>query len=244
MSDDWDFYPRLVDGAPASIYVDLGIVRRAPIPSHGHMAYVRLRMKSPRPDGLSSAEDYDALIALEDSILPDLEGNANSIFVGRNTSNGYRDFYFYTPDGDQFLRMANGVFLRFPDYSFEAGSRPDESWSTYLNFLFPPEKEMQIIGNRRVCENLKRHGDALAEARQIDHRVYLPTQEAAKQFSVAIATKNFSLINSEVMDDGQWFVDFQRTDRPREIDAIVIDLLEQCHAHGGRYDGWGCSVVN
>jgi uncharacterized protein (TIGR01619 family) len=243
MSDNWDFYQCLVDGAPASIFVDLGIAREAPRTTHGHLAYVRLQMRSPRLDGLSSAEEFQDLGALEDAMVPYLMKAANSIFVGRNTSNGNRDFYFFAADGEQFQKAAQDVFLRFPDYKMETGSRPDAAWSAYFNFLFPPERELQMIGNRRVCENLKKHGDALVDARNIDHRVYLPTEEAAKRFSHALGAENFSLINSERNEDGRWFVDFQRVDKQSEIDVIVSGLLEQCSELGGSYDGWGCTVI-
>jgi len=54
MSENWDFYGLQVDGQPASIFVDLGIVQSAPIPSHPAMGYLRLIMRQPREDGLSS----------------------------------------------------------------------------------------------------------------------------------------------------------------------------------------------
>lgn len=98
MTNDWDFYALRVDGQPASIFVDLGVEPEAPMSSHPHMAYVRLYMNQPRPDGLSSRDEYDALIdiekALESKLCNDQVG-----YVGRNTSGGCRDFYFYASLG-------------------------------------------------------------------------------------------------------------------------------------------------
>src|SRR5690606_18463753 len=96
MSVDWDFYLCRVDGDPASIFVDLGLARDAPVNDRPHMAYVRVYMQSPRPDGLSSQEEFDALVRLENSLTSALSADNATIYVGRNTSGGCRDFYFYT----------------------------------------------------------------------------------------------------------------------------------------------------
>lgn len=54
MSNDWDFYSCRVDDKPASIFVDLGIGGDAPLSGQPYMTFVRLFMRAPRPDGLSS----------------------------------------------------------------------------------------------------------------------------------------------------------------------------------------------
>jgi hypothetical protein len=58
MSDDWDFYPLLVDDQAASIFVDLGIAKIAPIRTHPTMSYLRVIMQRPREDGLASRSVY------------------------------------------------------------------------------------------------------------------------------------------------------------------------------------------
>jgi hypothetical protein len=61
MSNDWDFYSCRVDDKPASIFVDLGIRRDVPLSGRPYMAFVRLFMRAPRPDGLSSQEEFEDL---------------------------------------------------------------------------------------------------------------------------------------------------------------------------------------
>ena len=65
MSDDWDFYFLRVDDQPASIFVDLGIRKKAPLGSHPTMGYLEAPMRRPRQDGLSSQDEFDDLVALE-----------------------------------------------------------------------------------------------------------------------------------------------------------------------------------
>jgi len=61
MSDDWDFYFCRVDDKPASIFLDLGIEKEAPVYGFSVMAYVRIRMQAKRDDGLSSPSAYTQL---------------------------------------------------------------------------------------------------------------------------------------------------------------------------------------
>jgi Family of unknown function (DUF695) len=60
---------------------------------------VRLTFKDPRPDGLSSSEEYPALVAAEDALqaLVDAHG---SIYVGRVTVAGHRYFHIFTSETD------------------------------------------------------------------------------------------------------------------------------------------------
>lgn len=68
MNADWDFYALLVDDQPASIFVDFALASMAPITEAPIMFYVSVRMRAPRPDGLSSQEEFDELIAVERSL--------------------------------------------------------------------------------------------------------------------------------------------------------------------------------
>ena len=105
MSNDWDFYSLRVDGEPASIFVDLGISKDAPIRSQATMGYLRVLMLRPREDGLSSRDEFDDLIALEDHVTAKVIENGAAVFVGRNTSSGNRDFYFYVADSANFEKV-------------------------------------------------------------------------------------------------------------------------------------------
>jgi hypothetical protein len=125
MSDDWDFYSLRVDNLPASIFVDLGIGKEAPIRTHGAMAYLRLPMLHPRRDGLSSEEEFDDLIAIEDQLVPKVAQEGTAIFVGRNTSGGNRDFYFYVADTERFEHAIQLAMQQFPSYEYETGTRED-----------------------------------------------------------------------------------------------------------------------
>ncbi len=182
MSNDWDFYSCRVDDKPASIFVDLGIRRDVPLSGRPYMAFVRLFMRAPRPDGLSSQEEFEDLIRVEDQVTAALAAGNAATYVGRNTSGGCRDFYFYTKDPSNWTRSASSALAEIPEYKYEAGSRLDKGWTTYLEFLYPSPEDMERIQNRRVCESLQKNGDALSEPREIDHWAYFPDEDSRARF--------------------------------------------------------------
>jgi uncharacterized protein (TIGR01619 family) len=242
MSDHWDFYPLLVDSEPASIYLDLGIAQSAPIKGLADMAYIRVIMREPRPDGLSSQAEFDDLIQVEDSLSEHFGESHDTIYVGRNTSSGNRDFYFYTSNPVAFKALACEAMLKHPSYQYEVGGRPDPEWDVYFGFLYPSPDDLQRMSNRRVIESLESHGDNLTEPRLIDHRAYLPNAAAAAELRAYVSGQGFT-VDEPMIDGGQVVLDFKRSDHPDKIDDVVVQVARRVQELGGEYDGWGCEVV-
>lgn len=243
MSDNWDFYPLLVDSEPASIYVDLGLAGEAPMENQHHMVYVRVFMRQARPDGLSSNDEFDDLIGIEDSLTEIFSGSESTTYVGRNTSSGNRDFYFYTADVAAFEESARAAMADHPEYQFEVGGRPDPEWDVYFGFLYPSPDDRQRVLNRRVVEQLAAHGDNHSEARSIDHFAYLPNATAITELRDFLAGQGFS-VDQPKIDGGSVALCFTRVDRPDKIDDVVVPIAKRIREIGGEYDGWGCEVVD
>jgi len=243
MSDDWDFYPLLVDSEPASIYLDLGLAGDAPIENQPHMSYVRVFMRHARPDGLSSNDEFEALSGVEDSLTEIFSASDDTTYVGRNTSSGNRDFYFYTADPAAFAGSASAAMAGHPQYQFEIGGRPDPDWDVYFGFLYPSPDDLQRILNRRVTEQLADHGDNHSEPRLINHFAYLPNARATAELRDFLAGQDFSVDEPRV-DGGSVGLRFTRSDRPDNIDDVVVPIARRIREVGGDYDGWGCEVVN
>lgn len=148
MSKDWDYYRCRLGNDPASIYVDLGIAAEAPISTHPHSVWLSVAMVRAREDGMSSEEEFDDLLALEDGLTARLHGE-NAIYIGRNTSRGYRVFYYYCAEPEFFTLAAKAAMQRHPTYRYEIGTRTDADWSTYSDFLYPSPADYQRIQNRR-----------------------------------------------------------------------------------------------
>jgi uncharacterized protein (TIGR01619 family) len=247
MSDTWDFYPCRVDDKPASIFVDLGIARDAPMRALPHMAYLRVHMSAPRPDGLSSQAEFAALTALEDRLSAALSDERTTVYVGRNTSNGVRDFYFYTSRPDDWESRVAALMRSSADYRFDCGVREDAEWQTYFRFLYPSKADHQRMKNRRVCEVLTERGDKLTEAREIDHWAYLPSDEARATFVARARSLAFELrCTSEKEKEGERFgaqIFHVARPSPDAIDDVTVRLLALAEELGGDYDGWETPVI-
>jgi len=244
MSDEWDFYLCQVEGELASIFLDLGIAAEAPTSSHSHMGYVSLTMLQPRTDGLSSQEEFEALVAVEDDLTGTIVTGCGAIYVGRNTSAGHRDFYFYAPDSVRFAQAAKDAAARHSAYRCEVGTSPDASWSAYFEFLSPSSDDRQRMMNRHVREALEERGDTLTEKRTIDHRAYFPSGYAAASFATQIEKLGFDVAPAKAMDDGEYAIDFERMDLPDDMDDLTLHLVHLASELAGVYDGWGCTIVS
>lgn len=244
MSDEWNFYESLVNGDPAFIFLDMGIAGSAPLEGYGEQAYVRVRMLHPNVNGLSSRLEYDDLCALEDSVTAEIFRRTSSIYVGRNTSAGNRDFYFYTADSADFEIAAKKAMAAFPTYTFDVGGQADPAWRVYFDFLYPSPISRQQMANRSVVENLAKHGDQLDQPRRIDHMVIFTNSAQCEAFSEFVVQLGYTISEgSPTRYEGEICLEFSNVGKPAEIDDVTIPLFEAALAHGGEFDGWGCNVV-
>lgn len=248
MSDNWDFYFCNIDEKVASIFLDLGIADSAPLKEYQDLAYVRVCMNQPREDGLCSDEETEPLNALEDQLEDRLTADDVAVYVGRSTSDGYRDFFFYATETKNWSSVVDAVMTEFSSYNFEQGSRADDDWVLFFDFLFPSEMNWQVIQNRRVCENLEDKGDSLNEERQINHWAYFPDQESRKAFEEKVLDLGFKLCGHTGAEEDQheFGIHISKLDLPsyETIDDITLPLFDLAKELGGEYDGWTTTVVN
>jgi uncharacterized protein (TIGR01619 family) len=244
MSDEWGVYLLRVDGEPASICLDMGISRSAPLKGFDQRAYIRVEMLHPREDGLSSEAEFEDLCELEEAVTTAIETTTKSVYVGRNTSGGNRDLYFYTADGNAFEAAAKAATVAFPAYSFEIGRRSDPTWRDYFEFLYPSPISRQQMANRSVIENLVKHGDRKDQPRRIDHMVAFTNSAKCEAFSKFLLQHGF-IVNegSPTPFDGEFHLEFYKIGKPDEIDDITGQLFKTAIEHDGEYDGWGCEVI-
>jgi uncharacterized protein (TIGR01619 family) len=247
MSGDWDFYSCHVDDKPASIFVDLDLEHEAPMSHLPYAAYVKLRMNAPRPDGFSSNEEFETLNTIEDALVASLTETSTTLYVGRLTSAGRREFFFYASDVSDWRERVSEFAAMHPGYAFDSGSCEDPDWRCYLEFLRPSPVDRQRIENRRVCFLLEKDGDSLTQAREIDHTACFPTQEARSAFVQCVAERGYRL--KQVVDADQsagvYRAEICRVDLPnlQTIDDITLPLHQLAKELGGTYDGWGTLVI-
>ena len=245
--EDWGFYFSNVDDIIGSFYIDLGLVKVAPLVDKPNLVWFSVNMNNPREDGLSSNEEFETLSAIEDRLQEFINSKHNSIYAGRLTTDGRRDFYFYMGDTTLYDKSISESMVAYPSYTFDFGIKEDRLWESYLNFMYPNPRQFQSIQNRRVIDNLEKNGDPLTKARPVDHWIYFKTESDRADFLEKIKPLKFDIVSG---DEKTSFGDFpyklhiSRIDKVDldSVDDYVLDLWEFANECNGDYDGWETSV--
>jgi len=242
---EWDFYPCGVDGAPASIQVDLSLDagwgdRAAEL---GSTLYVfRLVMGSPGPQGMGSPEE-DAEVAPLFGRLVEVAEGCGARQVGRLRTGGRQELAFMGPAGleDELGRLGLevlGPLGREHDLVYQA----DPTWSWYDSFLYPDPERRRWMRDRRAVQELRDRGHALAKPRRIEHRLLLADREARSAAASDAIELGFGALDprpDEGPDEERVLV-LLRED-PCELDhihGVAMGLSALAARHGGEYDGW------
>lgn len=247
MSEKWDFFLSTRQGKPASIFVDIGIAQEAPRQGYPVRLGVLVKQKSPRPDGLTTKEEADRLWAVEDALVPAVAA-WGGVYVGRMTTDGRRDYFFYAPSSGGFGVMVTRVMEPFA-YSFRAVHAADPDWSYYFRALYPTPRDWQRIMNRHVLENPQRGGDDLSKSRRIFHWLYFSSEANRDLCAEAARGRGFGtrLLPASPKPDNKFPLGLQlhRIDSvaPKAIDDLSMGLLALAQENGGQYDGWETQLV-
>ena len=243
----WDFYQCLVNDKPASIYLNLGLASSAPLARYPELFYLRIPMRQPRADGLSSQEEFDALLQLEDTVVAALSAENSMLYVGRLTSDGCRDLFFYSINDDIDEAVLENSLSAFADYAWEGGLNPDPDWETFFQLLMPSDEQLERIKNRRICDTLADQGEAFSTPREIMHWAYFATEPVALLYAGKVQEAGYQVQDVQQQDDEneRYGVRVSNVGIPshQQIDEYTLPLFRAAAELGGRYDGWESSVI-
>ena len=242
----WDFYQCLVNDKPASIYLNLGLASRAPLAGYPELFYLRIPMCQPREDGLSSQAEFETLNQIEDKVVEALTADNKMIYVGRLTSDGCRDLFFYSSSDDIDEEALELSLSDFSEYAWEGGINPDPDWETYFQLLMPSETQLESIKNRRVCDAMVEKGEVFKTPREIMHWAYFATETAASEYTAKVQAAGYQVLDTQLQDndDERYCVQVRNVGIPshQQIDEFTLPLFQAAVELGGRYDGWESAV--
>jgi len=238
-----------MDDHPASIFVNLGLHADAPIRSKAWRLRVRIHFRNPRPDGLSDSEEAPVLFLIEDALNHQITRECNAITPGRITTRGRREFCYYAETNKNFRSAVTTAMAGFPEYRFQLAEKHDPEWEYYLHVLYPSPEEFERIKNRDLLAVLAKQGDVLTAAREVQHWIYFPSEEARALFRHEASNVGFKVgyeCESDVQGEGHFGLTVLRTQSVEQnlIDETVIELLRLAKRFHGEYDGWETPVVN
>ena len=249
MSDQWEIYLAPVDEMPAMIVVDLGIRDTAPDHDRPILLWMWLTIQAPDENGFETEEEEATLTKIEDTFIDAVEMTTDAIMVGRVTTCGRREFYFYARSDEGFADSIEEAMQEFEDYEFETGSKDDDEWTHYLDVLAPAPEDMHQIYNRRTIEQLVESGDQLKSPRAVDHYASFGTEDHRSSFIKAATDKGYEVLGRNYKEDPDcerpYAVRVQKIS-PVDwdtIDEITFELFELAEDHDGDYDGWDSPVV-
>ena len=251
LPQNWDFFMCRIEGALASIRTNLALIEVAPLEGLTQRLQFYIKMQNPRPDGLSSNEEYPILCDIEDAIGDKAEATG-AVSAGVVKSEGFLELWFYTQNAEALAKTCEEALQAFEGYQSGYNIAEDPEWEDYFGFLYPDEFSYQTMQNRKVLMQLEKNGDKMEVPREIDHFIYF--KEAAQQqaFAKEAEAKGFKVRfnDDEFVEDRKaegkeypYMVEATREDSPLNIDDIVWDLLELASPFEGNYDGWGCANV-
>ena len=249
MSDDWDFYFARVDGAVASIFVDLGVRPDAPVEKRPWLLWVFVTLKSPNAEGLSTNEEAPTLQAMGEVLDANISATCGAQMVGRITGAGRREFYFYSEEPGPLDEAVRTAMNSFPGYEHECGSTLQPDWDQYLRLLYPSTSNLQRMFNRRVLQELAGRGDAHETPRKVDHWLEFPDEAARAACRDTLMAIDFMLedeyLGEEPDDELAHKLVVSRTDSvdSHTINGVTLELARLAQEHGGCYQGWECAVV-
>lgn len=244
MAENWDVYLCSVDDQPAIIYLDLGQLETAPEVKRPWLLRVTIPLRHPEDDGMSGESEADLLYEIEDELFECVAKGLKARYVGRVTTQGRRDFFFYARSAEGFEEAVTQALAEFPDYSFELEDRDDSEWDVYTNLLYPSDLDLQGIETRQVLESMEQNGIDLTVPRTVEHLVSFPSHEARTAFVEQVQPEGFECEEAELDDEiGMEFpygLRIKRQDRLelQTFDPLVADLFIRADDCGGSYDGW------
>lgn len=240
--DAYDFYPCLVDDAPASIYLNLRYADEMPPASASTRYSVTIDMRDAGPHGVGTAEEAEHLNKAEEALIARF---AELTYVGRIRNRGTWEITFYG-DGNHVAALRDAAATLVDDRHVETISQPDATWSYYRDLLLPDDERRRWMDDRRLVQILKEHGDVLVAPRRVDHWAYFKGEPERDAFVEAIKREGFTLDETSHMpaEDMPFGAQVYRSD-PIELDHIhdvVMIVHDAALEHGGTYDGWETSI--
>jgi regulator of RNase E activity RraB len=246
--EDWDTYiNEFENNLLSSVAVDLAFANSAEAKLRTNVIIVRIRVDSIRNNGMPAENQLKKLNMAEDELAAMFTDKFQAIYTGRFTKDGKRDFYFYSNDTLNY-RIAIAQTLNPMGISWMAKAQADTGFSNYFNVLYPTDKQLESIKNRRAVDNLKEKGDVLTAPRKINHFIFFKTEKDRKDYAFTVQDNGFTVENAGKemgVIARPYTLEISRIDKVdyNSIDKVTLYLWELALKYSAKYDGWETFVV-
>ncbi|TVX96314.1 DUF695 domain-containing protein [Cohnella terricola] len=241
MSDNWNTYLTVIDNKPASFMLDMEPWKDGSNEMFVYLYRLSVTLNEPNENGLTCDKEATKLYEIEDSIHDALD--SHYMFVGRITTNGRRDFYYYT-DVIEASKLEHLAETNLENYSYHFSRIEEQNpGAFYYEFLYPQKSEMQRMINRQIVNKLNELGDILDKPRTVNHWIYFNSSESSHLFMEKVQKDGF-LIEDQDSQDVKIRLRISRNDCVdfHSIGDVTDYLVNAAQEFHGEYDGWETKV--
>ena len=245
--ENWDVYLAQNEKGLASTMINLSLKSEAPIKKMPFLLITGVKYKDCGDDGMPGKKEFENLYKIEDSIENIISENIESKHAGTYTYSCERQEYYYISDTAGIRKKLAAMYKKyFPAYVGYVNIRKDQTWSGYLDFLYPSEEVLEYMLNQKVLANLTKAGDKLEKERVVDHFIFFATEKDQDCFITYATAQHFKVESKEQITGPKPFkLHITRTDKVDavSITPITLELRKQASRCKGDYNGWETVVV-
>jgi hypothetical protein len=246
--ENWDVYVAQYNKGPASIMLNMGLKKIAPVTNLPFVLVTGVKFKDCPFDGMPSQKEFTNLYKISDSVKTTIDSKVKNNLVGAFTYQCERLDYFYVADTTGLRQQLTALYKnRFSSYIPYINIKADKEWKGYLDFLYPNEEAFEFMQNQKVIIRLQKEGDKLNKERQVDHWLYFSTEADRNCFISYAVQKNFKIESKEKTANlsHPFKLHLSRTDKVdmASISKITLELRRQAKKCNGEYDGWETFVI-
>lgn len=247
-SGNWETYAMETDKRPVSVVVDLAFGSSPASKEKNNVIIISINLFTENNKGMPSIAEAKKLDTVENNLVQVLGDRLSAIYAGRYTQNGKRDYYFYTSDTLKYRQYALNALGWYAFGRSTMLAKADLKLDNYFTVLYPSQREMQRIYNRRMLDRLAGAGDQSTAPRKIDHFLFFKTEQERKRFVRVVQDNGFTVESGgeeKGVKDRPYSLQVSKVDKTDRvaIDKVSLYLWELSLKYSARYDGWETFVV-
>ncbi len=246
MQEYWEKYKKPIDGKPATVAFNADFIKECDNYEYMYVGFVKVALQNPKEDGLICQDEIDIISQIEDRLEMEALRWRVGKYVGMINSDGNVNFIYYLKLDFEWSNAVSEAMKHFA-YKYEFGSREDMQCEVYKKLLYPDIYQWQIIHNHNTCNAMVAQGDALEEARAIEHVSFFQSMDELNSFAEVLTQKGFLILSNECLEEGayRYKLKYYNNMNPHFtlIDEVTLELIKLSQRYNGIYDGWECSVL-
>ncbi len=135
IEDSWSVVEGEYNGKPLIARINTGLRPLVADSRYQHRIGVAVPFTSAGEDGLPSGEESWQVAEIEDLIAAALEEHHESLFAAIITTNGVREFVFYTSDPGAVEKKLAVLAKKIDSHQIQRVTHLDEGWTVYRQFV-------------------------------------------------------------------------------------------------------------